>query len=44
LGHGGRAHAPDEFYLIESKDPRVAGLREATMGYVEFLYELASTS
>ncbi|HEX7074530.1 MAG TPA: M20/M25/M40 family metallo-hydrolase [Hyphomicrobiaceae bacterium] len=44
LGHGGRAHAPDEFYLIESNDPKVAGLREATMGYVEFLYELASTS
>jgi len=43
LGHGGKAHAPDEFCLIESKDPRVAGLREATMGYVEFLYQLAAT-
>ena len=42
LGHGGKAHAPDEFYLIESNTPKVAGLREATMGYVEFLYELAS--
>lgn len=44
LGHGGRAHAPDEFYLIESNTPKVAGLREATMGYVEFLYELAAMS
>lgn len=42
IGHGGFAHAPDEFYLIESNNPKVAGLREATMGYVEFLYELAA--
>jgi len=42
LGHGGKAHAPDEFYLIESKDPKVAGLREATLGNVEFLYQLAA--
>jgi len=42
LGHGGKAHAPDEFYLIESNTPKVAGLREATLGYVEFLYELAA--
>jgi acetylornithine deacetylase/succinyl-diaminopimelate desuccinylase-like protein len=41
LGHGGRAHAPDEFYLIESNDPKIAGLQEATMGYAQFLYELA---
>ncbi|HET9448333.1 MAG TPA: M20/M25/M40 family metallo-hydrolase [Steroidobacteraceae bacterium] len=44
LGHGGRAHAPDEFYLIQSNNPKIAGLKEATMGYVEFLYELASMS
>ena len=42
LGHGGKAHAPDEFYLIESNNPKVAGMREATMGHVEFLYTLAS--
>ena len=41
LGFGSGAHAPDEFYIIESKDGRVAGLREATMGYVDFLYEMA---
>ena len=41
LGHGGRAHAPDEFYLIESNDPKIAGLKEATLGYAQFLYELA---
>ena len=42
LGYGSGAHAPDEFFLIESNNPRVAGLREATMGYVDFLYEMAS--
>lgn len=42
LGHGGKAHAPDEFYLIESNNPKVAGMREATLGFVEFLYTLAS--
>jgi acetylornithine deacetylase/succinyl-diaminopimelate desuccinylase-like protein len=42
LGHGGGAHAPDEFYLIESRDPRVAGLRETTKAYVDYLYEMAT--
>src|SRR5271156_3155119 len=26
LGHGNGAHAPDEYYLIESKNPKVAGM------------------
>lgn len=42
LGHGGGAHAPDEFMLIESNTPAVAGFREATMGYVDYLYEMAT--
>lgn len=42
FGHGGGAHARDEFFLIESNDSRVAGLREAAMGYIDFLYEMAS--
>ena len=37
LGHGGGAHAPDEFMLIESSNPAVAGFREAAMGYVDYL-------
>jgi acetylornithine deacetylase/succinyl-diaminopimelate desuccinylase-like protein len=44
LGHGSGAHAPDEYYVIESANPRVQGLDGATRSYVEFLYELASTS
>ena len=44
LGHGNGAHAPDEYYLIESKNPKIQGLDGAVRGHVEFLYELASTS
>jgi acetylornithine deacetylase/succinyl-diaminopimelate desuccinylase-like protein len=41
LGHGGGAHAPDEFYLIESTNPKVEGFDGAVMSFVTYLYELA---
>jgi acetylornithine deacetylase/succinyl-diaminopimelate desuccinylase-like protein len=41
LGHGGGAHAPDEYYVIESSNPKVEGYDGAVMSYVEYLYELA---
>lgn len=41
-GHGGGAHAPNEYFLIDSTNPKVAGLVDATMGYAEFLYTLAA--
>ena len=45
IGTGGAAHAPNEWYLIDSKDPKkIAGLDEATMFYVDYLYELAETA
>src|ERR1700687_89215 len=44
MGHGSGAHAPDEYYVIESANPKVQGLDGATRSYVEYLYELASTS
>jgi acetylornithine deacetylase/succinyl-diaminopimelate desuccinylase-like protein len=40
LGHGGGAHAPDEYYVIESANPKVRGIDGATRSYVEYLYEL----
>jgi acetylornithine deacetylase/succinyl-diaminopimelate desuccinylase-like protein len=40
LGHGGGAHAPDEYYVIESTNPKVQGIDGATRSYVEYLYEL----
>jgi acetylornithine deacetylase/succinyl-diaminopimelate desuccinylase-like protein len=44
LGHGSGAHAPDEYYVIESANPKVEGLDGATRSHVEYLYELAATS
>ena len=41
LGHGSGAHAPDEYYVIESSNPKVHGIDGATRSYVEYLYELA---
>ncbi len=41
LGHGSGAHAPDEYYLIESSNPKVRGYDGAVMSFVEYLYELA---
>jgi acetylornithine deacetylase/succinyl-diaminopimelate desuccinylase-like protein len=40
LGHGSGAHAPDEYYVIESANPNVQGLDGAVMSFVEYLYEL----
>src|SRR5881296_1932063 len=44
LGHGSGAHAPDEYYLIDSKNPKIQGIDGAVRGHVEFLYEFASMS
>jgi acetylornithine deacetylase/succinyl-diaminopimelate desuccinylase-like protein len=41
-GRGNGAHAPNEWFLIRSSNPKVAGLDEATMLYVDYLYEVAS--
>lgn len=41
LGHGSGAHAPDEYFVIESTNPAVQGFDGAVMSYVEYLYELA---
>ena len=42
IGRGGAQHAPDEWYLIESSNPKVAGIDEVTMFYIDYLYELAA--
>lgn len=41
LGHGNGAHAPDEYFLIESADPRLRGFDDAALSYAAFLWELA---
>ena len=41
-GHGSRAHAPDEYYVIESSNSAVQGMADATLSYVMHLYALAA--
>jgi acetylornithine deacetylase/succinyl-diaminopimelate desuccinylase-like protein len=40
LGHGSGAHAPDEYYVIDSTNPKIKGFDEAVMSFVEYLFEL----
>jgi hypothetical protein len=41
LGYGDGAHAPNEFLVVESANPKVGGMRELVRSYVDFLYEIA---
>ena len=41
LGHGAGAHAPDEYFLIDSANPKVAGFDGAVRSYVEYFYACA---
>ncbi len=43
LGYGARAHAPDEYYVIEGDGGKykVAGLADAEKFYVDLLFEMA---
>jgi acetylornithine deacetylase/succinyl-diaminopimelate desuccinylase-like protein len=42
LGHGSGAHAPDEYYVIESSNPKVMGYDGAVRSFVDYLYELSA--
>jgi acetylornithine deacetylase/succinyl-diaminopimelate desuccinylase-like protein len=42
MGHGAGAHAPDEYYLVESTNPKIHGLDGAVRSFVDYLYEIAS--
>jgi acetylornithine deacetylase/succinyl-diaminopimelate desuccinylase-like protein len=42
LGHGGGAHAPDEYLVIEPLNPKVRGWDGAVRSYVDYLYELST--
>jgi acetylornithine deacetylase/succinyl-diaminopimelate desuccinylase-like protein len=42
LGHGSGAHAPDEYFVIESSNPAVEGWDGAVLSYVKYFYELAT--
>ena len=42
LGHGNGAHAPNEYYVIESTNKNIQGFDGAARGYIDYLYELAA--
>ena len=42
ISRGNGAHAPNEWIMIKSSNPKVAGFDENVMLYVDYLYELAS--
>ncbi len=42
LGCGSGAHAPDEYYVIESSNPKIQGFDGAVKSFVEYLAELAT--
>jgi acetylornithine deacetylase/succinyl-diaminopimelate desuccinylase-like protein len=42
LGHGNGAHAPNEYYVIESSNPKIQGISGAIRAQVDYLYELAA--
>ena len=44
MGHGSGAHAPDEYFVIDSANPKVQGIEGVVRSYVEYLYELAVVS
>ncbi len=44
LGRGNGAHAPNEWYLIRSADPKVAGIDETSLAFVDLFYELAAAA
>lgn len=41
LGYGDRAHAPDEFCLVDSKNPKLHGMNDMVRSCVDYLYALA---
>lgn len=44
LGHGTGQHAPDEYMLIESSNPKVLGMDDAIVAFCDFLYQVAATA
>lgn len=41
LGHGSGAHAPDEYYVIESSNKNLGSFDDAALSFAEFFYTLA---
>jgi acetylornithine deacetylase/succinyl-diaminopimelate desuccinylase-like protein len=44
LGHGSGAHAPNEYYLIESTNPNLEGIDGSAMSFADFLFQIATVA
>ncbi len=44
FGHGNGAHAPDEYLLIDSTNPKVLGYDDAALGFIDFFHQVAATA
>jgi acetylornithine deacetylase/succinyl-diaminopimelate desuccinylase-like protein len=44
LGHGSGAHGPDEYFLIEPKNPKVQGYDGAVRSHIDYMFELAAAA
>jgi acetylornithine deacetylase/succinyl-diaminopimelate desuccinylase-like protein len=42
LGHGSGAHAPNEYYVINSANPHIDGFDGAAFSFVEYLFEIGA--
>jgi acetylornithine deacetylase/succinyl-diaminopimelate desuccinylase-like protein len=42
FGHGSGAHAPDEYFVVDSTNPKVAGIVDAMMGHVDMFHQIAT--
>jgi len=42
LGHGSGAHAPDEYFVVDSANPKVRGMGGAVRSFVDYLYQIAA--
>ena len=41
LGYGGGAHAPNEYWVVESSNAKVAGMDGSARSFVDLFYSLA---
>lgn len=42
MGHGNGAHAPNEYYVIESSNPKIQGYDGAARSHIDFMYQIAA--
>ena len=44
LGNGDGAHAPNEYFLVDSVNSKVQGMDGAVRSFVDYLHELAANA